>query len=302
MSLIKSNTKWVLFLATSSHNPEDRHIYDLAYGLICLESAGVRHNDIFIYIDGLSQNDSLNYFQIATNKKYTVKPTSDFFHELSTNTYKNVVVFVTGHGSDRGIDAAVPITPYALVNSLKSAPELEHCIVYLGQCFAGVFNYVNAGRDKKKADQHDVDIILVGATNLHESLSSSTEETFLNGNFRWVANLFLLHVFKWIASPHDIDGDGKNTIMDSYKYAGVGSNRRTKQSKYNNFGQMVDAYGNYKLALSNFQAGKSNPATSIKNKLALDAAETQYLHSLTTNYIHQECWILNSYPAQKLEL
>ncbi|EPI4980573.1 hypothetical protein ACS6VG_002497 [Raoultella planticola] len=301
MSLIQSRTKWVLFLSTSEHDPEDRHIQDLVYGLMCLEKAGISSDDIFIYVDGQNRQNIINLFSIATQNQYAISRTDDFFSDLQANVYENLVMFVTGHGSERGIDAAVPITPYMLINALKEAPNLDKVVVYLGQCYAGVFNYVNAGRGRGN-DRHSPDIILIGATNLHESLSSPTQEQFPNGNLLWVANLFLLHVFRWISEPHDIDGDGHNTIMDSYKYAGVGSNRHNKQSKTNSFGDMVDAHVMHKQAAYNAGIRTGNPQTDAQNQLIFMAARSKYFSLLSVNYVHQECWILNSYPAQQIEI
>ncbi|HGY4820408.1 TPA: hypothetical protein ACNV1K_005181 [Klebsiella aerogenes] len=301
MSLIQSRTKWVLFLSTSEHDPEDRHIQDLVYGLMCLEKAGISPTDIFIYVDGQNRQNITNLFSIATQNQYAISRTDDFFSDLQANVYENLVMFVTGHGSERGIDAAVPITPYMLINALKAAPNLDKVVVYLGQCYAGVFNYVNAGRGRGN-DCHSPDIILIGATNLHESLSSSTQEQFPNGNLLWVANLFLLHVFRWISEPHDIDGDGHNTIMDSYKYAGVGSNRQNKESKTNSFGDMVDAHIMHKQAAHNASIRTGNPQADAQNQLIFMAARSKYFSLLSVNYVHQECWILNSYPAQQIEI
>ncbi|MBY6246203.1 hypothetical protein [Citrobacter werkmanii] len=301
MSLIRSNTKWVLFLSSSEPDPEDRHIQDLVYGLMCLESAGISPQNIAIYVDGQNRQNIRNLFSIATANQYSINTADQFFIDLHSNSHDNLVMFVTGHGSESGIDAPVPITPFMLLDALKSAPALDKAIVYLGQCYAGVFNYVNAGRGRGQTQQ-DPDVILIGATNLYESLSSSTQEQFPNGNLHWVANLFLLHVFRWISAPHDIDGDGRNTIMDSYKYAGVGSNRHNKQSKTSRFGQMVDTHALHKQAIQAANVITGNPQTDSQNQLRLMAVRTQYYNLLNVNYIHQECWILNSYPAQQIEI
>ena len=301
MGLIQSRTKWVLFLSSSEPDPEDRHIHDLVHGLMCLESAGISPNDIFIYVDGANRQNIRNLFSIATINQYVIASTDTFFLDLRDNRHENLVMFVTGHGSEAGIDAVVPITPYMLMNALKAAPGLDKVVVYLGQCYAGVFNYVNAGRGRGR-DQNGPDVILIGATNLHESLSSSTQEQFPNGNLHWVANLFLLHVFRWISAPHDIDGDGLNTIMDSYKYAGIGSNKLNKLSKTNSFGQMVDTHIMHKQAVQVASVRTGVPQVDSQNQLRLMAVRSQYYNLLSVNYVHQECWILNSYPAQQIEI
>ncbi|HHF3145269.1 TPA: hypothetical protein ACPJ10_001685 [Vibrio diabolicus] len=303
MSLLNTNTKWVLFLASSEANPEERHILDLVYGLACLEKAGVKPDDIHIYVDGRDRSNISNLFQIASSNSYCIKNTNDFFTEMGSNTYENLALFVTGHGSERGIDAVTPITPHCLLDSLKTAPKLDKAVVYLGQCFAGIFNYVKAGRIGSEAGSGP-DVIFIGATELQESLSSSTAEVFpINPEpISWSANLFLLHVFKWISSPFDVDGDSMHTIMDSYKYAGVMTNRSHKNLKAIEFIRLMDAYGELKNAQGIVNVTSGNAQIDMANKLRLKAIEERYLQSSYINNVHQECWILNSIPAQWIEI
>lgn len=265
-----------------------------------LEKAGISSDDISIYVDGQDRVNISVLFSIASTNKYEIKETSNFFDDLQVNEYENIVMFVTGHGSEMGLDSKAAITPYGLVGALKETNNLEKSIIYLGQCYAGIFNYIRAGRAK---DSSEPEIVLIGATNLHESLSSSTEEVFPSGNaLRWIANLFLLHVFKWISEPHDIDGDNHNTIMDSYKYAGVMTNRSHKKIKSSCFVRMIDQHSEYRDYEKKVQQSTGNVHLDMQNKLSLQAAEEKYLSLLDTNYTHQECWILNSIPAQQIEI
>lgn len=297
MSLTQSKTRWVLFLSASTQDPENRHIYDLAFGLMCLERANIPASQISVYVDGQNRQNIQSLLSVATNQTYVVKLSADFFTDMTKNTDENLMMFVTGHGSEQGIDAAQPITPHMLLNTLKSSPALEKAVVYLGQCYAGVFNYVNAGRGRG-SDFSGPEVIFIGATNLHESLSCSTAEVFPSGEIHWVANLFLLHVFKWISNPVDIDGDGHHTIMDSYKYAGVLSNRSHKKSKANTFSSMIELHAQLKAAHTTASSSTGNAQQDQKNKLTLISIHQQYQEQLGINYVHQECWILNSYPAQ----
>ncbi|MBM6635430.1 hypothetical protein JTF12_13940 [Leclercia adecarboxylata] len=297
MGLIQENTKWVLFLSSSEEDPEHRHILDIAYGIFSLENSGVHQSDIHIYIDGHDRETILELISTATSYNYNIKVTDDFFTDNQYNNYENMVIFVTGHGSINGIDHNPPITPYQLLNTIKSTPNLLKSIVYLGQCYAGVFNYIGAGRAHGKESQRSADVIFIGATNLHESLSTSTTESCLNGDVSWVANLFLLHVFKWISSPIDVDGDNKKTIIDSYKYAGVSSNAMNKGIKIRSFVNSMKLHSQWTIA-QNTHA--SSPTT--QNELSLKAITEQYVGELTINYTHQECWILNAIPAQFIEI
>lgn len=296
MSLLSQRTKWVLFL--SGPNPEERHIWDLVFGLMCLERAGVSHNDIFLYIDD-SMDKLSSFLAMGTTHSYQVKTSEMFFTEASQNIHKNLVMFITGHGSPEGIHGAQPIAPSKLVSTIKGMPSLDNAIVYLGQCYAGLFNYVKAGRAGGGANK-EAEIILIGATNLHESLSHPTKEEFLTDSIAWPANLFLLHVFKWITSPIDVDGDGQITVMDSYKYAGVYSNMSNKRFKTRGFTQMIDQHQEYKKCEAAAKIVTGNWVADMLSELELKAANEKYQNSLNVHYVHQECWILNSYPAQKI--
>lgn len=297
MSLRSERTKWVMFLPCSHNAAELRHVLDLVFGVYCLEQAGVSPQDIFIYIDSPQNSDGL--FELASTHQYTSRPTSDFFSDLDGNTYDNLVMFVTGHGSPYGLDAPTPITPSQLVSSLRAAPNLKNAIIFLGQCFAGTFNYVNAGKSRQEA----LDIILVGATNLHPSLSAGTSEQMLapDLNYPWMANIFLLHVFKWMSSPKDIDGDGVLTIMDAYKYAGVFSNDANKVVKTNGFVNIIDMLNSYMKARDLANNVSEDEQANIDNNVDCQAKYEMYINRLALHHVHQECWILNSRPAQLIE-
>jgi hypothetical protein len=295
MSLIKNKTKWVLFLSSSAAT-EHRHILDLAFGLFCLESAGVKPADVFIYIDGADRSFVDQWLAHGSANSYVAKQSNDFFADQANNSHENMVMFVTGHGGISGIDAQTPITPYALLKCIKSAPNLKHAVLYLGQCYAGIFNYIGAGRKKVDAGSSEPELIIMGATNLHESISSPTQEILANGQMTWAANLFLLHIFKWISNPRDVDGDGKLTVIDSYKYAGAMSNMANKTIKMVSFRRSVDLHNQLILVK---QALSNSPST--QSQLLLQAIEQQYSTLLDVSYVHQECWILNAIPAQFLE-
>ncbi|GAA4791016.1 hypothetical protein [Lysobacter hankyongensis] len=297
MSLTKGNTKWILFLSSSS-DAEERHIWDIAFGLLCLEAAGISPKDIVIYVDGKNRNLISQIISNATRHTYEIKDSIIFFDDQKNNSHENMVMFVTGHGSIDGIDASPPITPFLLIKVIKESPKLECAVVYLGQCNAGIFNYVPAGKYKGSWVEHGPEVILVGATNLHNSLSKSTEENFLNGSVIWVANLFLLYIFKWITAPVDVDGDGQKTIIDSYKYAGVMSHGANKEIKISSFVSSLDLHKEWTTAKEEHEKDPSD----LTIKLKFEASEQKYVNALDARYTHQECWVLNSIPAQKIEI
>ncbi|HEB5191757.1 hypothetical protein [Klebsiella pneumoniae] len=296
MGLLADKTKWVLFLASSSE-PEDRHVSDLAFGIYCLENRGINPADIFIYIDGNNRGNIQKLISVGTNHQYNVKRSSDFFSDCDDNTHDNIVIFITGHGSMHGLDALPPIPPYRLLNRIKTTPDLDRAIVYMGQCYAGIFNYLAAGRQRRSDGKIDPEAIFMGATNLHESISSSTTENINGNDYTWVANLFLLNTFKWISNPFDVDGDGKNTVIDSYKYAGTSSNVMNMSIKMNSFVQSVMLHSQWSTAKTDYELDDQNQT----KLLIYRAYEQQYLSALNINFVHQECWILNSVPAQQVE-
>lgn len=303
MQLRKNNTKWVFFLGVSNgHNPELRHILDLAYGIKCMESHGVQANDIEIYIDGIDRANIAKIIQTGTKNNYNIQYTQDFLNNTNSNTHENSVVFISGHGSHLGIDASITVTPSTLIRSLKNTPNLKKSIVFLGQCYAGTFNYMPA----RKSSQNDADVILIGATDLHSSLSSHTNEIFLNNQtLSWIANVFLLFVFKWLEKPVDIDGDGKYTIMDCYKYAGCMANNFNKANRSYSFEYSIEARDKYKQKKIEYENSRlATPPDIVKETikaLELRQAKDDYTRSCDIYHTHQECWILNSVPAQIIE-
>ncbi|MEM5449108.1 hypothetical protein [Paraburkholderia guartelaensis] len=263
---------------------------------MCLEQAGVSINNIDIYVDGADRVSIDNFIKSGTASPATVKQSNDFFADQANNTHENLVMFVTGHGGLEGIDATPPITPHRLLNSIKSSPNLKQAVVYLGQCYAGIFNYIGAGSKALANGTNDPNVIFIGATNLNESLSHSTSETLVTGLQNWPANLFLLFAFKWFVNPVDVDGDGKHTIIDSYKFAGAISNHLNKQLKAQAFPETHDLQKQWEAAKDAHDHDVS--ATNLAN---LNAAATLYKKHLEIMYVHQECWILNAIPSQQIE-
>ncbi|VVE14560.1 hypothetical protein PPN31114_02829 [Pandoraea pneumonica] len=263
---------------------------------MCLESAGVNIKNIDIYVDGSDRVSIDNFIRSGTASPVTVKQSKDFFIDQKNNTHENLVMFVTGHGGLEGLDANPPITPHGLLNSIKSSPNLKRAVVYLGQCYAGIFNYIGAGSKTLANGEIDPEVILIGATNLHESLSHSTSETLISGPQSWPANLFLLFAFKWFLNPVDVDGDGKYTIIDSYKFAGVISNASNKQLKALAFPKTHDLQKKW-AAANDAHNHDASPTTLAQ----LEAASTLYKKHLEILYVHQECWILNAIPSQRIE-
>lgn len=289
--LIAGPTRWVLFLA-SSGQAEIRHVLDLAFGMYCLEQAGVNASDISVYVDGPDRGSIAREMSQGTASALQVKESHEFFTDVANERAENLVMFVTGHGGWEGIDAPSPIKPYPFLTALKQSTRLKHAIVYFGQCYAGIFNYVGAG----KGASNGVDVIFMGATNLHASISAPTTETLIKGPVPWFANVFLIHVFKWILAPADVDGDGQNTVMDSFKYASALSNDGNLSMK----AQVADNAFSLRAAWEAAKAAHS-ASPSLSLQMAEIAAKDQYFDALTLNHVDQDGWILNAWPAQQIK-
>lgn len=182
MQLLSNDTLWI-FLLASSREVEVRHIYDIAFGVCSLEHKGIKSKNIRLVIDGDKETILANIKNYIENE-YEIYPSSYLKTIIKNSSHNNIVVFVTGHGYfEQGIDAPNPIRPYDLLNNLRCNEVTKNIVIYLGQCYAGIFNYV----DVSKAPN----TMIIGATNLYPSISSVTSTTswalifffsiFLNG-------------------------------------------------------------------------------------------------------------------------
>lgn len=296
MGLIAEKTRWI-FLLASDTEPDERHIYDITNGVFTLESVGVNHCDIEIYIDGKDKSRILKFLEDGAESPFTIHNSSELFTTLQANTSKNIVIFVTGHGSHLGINNS--IKPFPLINAIRTAPGIERGVIYLGQCFAGVFNFMKVGNESGFAP-----IVIIGATNLYNSISHDLSIPLRHGTKSWVANVFLAALFESIKQKTDIDGDGKYTVMDSYKYAGSITNIINKQRKCISFDAPSDLKRKKeeieKKIAEKTASDPSSPDLAILN-LTLIGIKTRLDSTLDVQYNHQESWVLNAFLAQDIE-
>lgn len=302
MSLLSEKTNWV-FLLASGDEPEERHIYDIAFGVFCLEKKGISPENLTLIIDGENRTRINSLISNATDYNYSILRSNDLYNHFKGNTFTNIVLFVTGHGNIDGIAGPNPLKPYPLIQAIKNSPGLILGVIYLGQCYAGIFNYMNVAKKEDCGQLIKPPLILIGATNLFNSISAATQEDFLHQPKNWVANLFLLYLFKWILEPQDVDGDGKFTIMDSYKFAGALSNDSNKQIKGNGFLQPFSELSKITELQSQIdKTKKESPSSSQITflELELSATRKKFENALDIQFNHQESWILNSIPAQEI--
>lgn len=309
MSLRTEKTGWIFILGSHNGTIEDRFLYDVAYGVLCLEKSGIDAKDILLFID----EDVEDFLKIASPFKHLAFKTNQISAILPTLTeYDNFLLFVTGHGDESSIIACNPIRPHELVECVRSLQTLKNAIIFLGQCYAGIFNYLDVRKNKQDFDCPEV--IIIGATNFAPSISSTTREMFFDGNSRsWIANLFFIGLFSWFISPKDVDGDSKTTVMDSFKWTSTMINRLETQRKAGTFYDTIQSVVNSKQHLERIdkqivalRAIPDSPDTASLRQVALLELQKQviwdkYILDATLHLNQQQPWILNAIPAQSIE-
>lgn len=287
----KNNTAWIFIAAGNS---EARHIWDILWGVTVLKIKGIKDSQIFIFSDFAHMNKNLETFAITQNifhakyLKSEVQKIIDFDH---------LVMVVTGHGNHHGLPVSgSKLTPSDLVEAIRSCQNLKSGTLILGQCYAGVFNYLPASKEPE--------IVIMGATNLHSSLSSTINLNFPihspNSSYilnSWLANIFLFYIFEWFLNPIDIDGDGKYTLADLYKYAGVQSNQHLLSLKT----KLAMTYDKWCIdAKKKIEDHESKAA--VLTEIELKSIHEQLNNNLTNLYLHQEPWLLHANLARAINI
>ncbi|HHU87754.1 MAG TPA: hypothetical protein GXZ38_00125 [Spirochaetales bacterium] len=297
-------------MGASSGIVEERFIFDTVFGINALNKSGIPMENIRILIDSQGQ-DALRQKLSSLLGIENVELCGTISLErllLEEKNYKSLVFFINGHGNHECLMAEIPIKPSVLIKYIKNATHFERAVVYLGQCFAGIFNY----QPVAKIDNEGCDIVIVGATNLSASISISTSENFGLERVSWVANLFLMGLFVWFQHPIDIDGDDRLTVADSYKFAGSYVNRALHTGNKNTFPNLlvdlVQAVTKYK----NLTIEKNRKKFYVGGVELVDLpieleqkAMREKIDNLSSQVAillnRQEAWILNAIPAQQIE-
>jgi hypothetical protein len=114
----------------------------------------------------------------------------------------------------------------------------------------------------------------------------------------WVANIFMTHFFGWLGSPTDVDGDGRITLVDAYRYAGAASNNQLKEAKVVLFEEAQRVSAALKSARAKVVA---TPVDIAAKKAEVDAHQEKLQQVLGSLYLHQEPWVLNANVARDVE-
>lgn len=144
-------------------------------------------------------------------------------------------------------------------------------------------------------------IVIIGATNLFLSMSNKSTENSVT----WAANAFLLYLFQWIRSPVDIDGDGKLTIMDAYKFAGAFCNQSNIASRTDNIFAIINVRDEIKAKMVEkdilVKTNPTSPQITVLDNI-INTLAKNCIDALGNSINHQEAWILNAVPPQSIEL
>lgn len=259
-------------------------------------------DNILVFIDQPSGASFISASSIPTSIR--VHELNSLEKELNKLRVKKLSIVVTGHGGHNGISATQDISPCSLLNLIKGFSGVEYAFVLLGQCFAGTFNYLEARKvDASNNKIIPPEICIVGATELDYSISLEIDLKNLNSSMIdsfsctevWSANIFLLFFMLCVADPVDTDGDGSNTILDAYKFAGIHTNQVLRSLKTN-------ALREIQVKLMNMinQISKDQASNDLVFQDLMDKAQQELLLSLEVVLTSQKPWILHANLGRKL--
>lgn len=272
---ICSNTKF-LFIVTSSGKVEDRFLYDVELFIKIIKSKGVNVSNVIVATD---VQESTVLAKCPDMQGAMFISSSQLLQTINVIDCDNLIILADCHGSIHGIDAQSPIMPHPLTESIKNNSALKNTIVFFGQCYAGIYNWVDLRQD-------DMNIVYLGATGCDSSLSYGVS------GIPWSANISLVAFGQWLLNPIDIDGDGLFTVMDLYKYISCFTNSITDEIEKKQTADLVDAKVELKLAMKD-----QGNLTDMMMQLEREAVEA------LGSYIvpHQVPWLLNAFSAQKIQ-
>ncbi|WP_143518030.1 hypothetical protein [Pseudomonas sp. PIC25] len=285
------NTCWIFI--SDSH--EVRHTYDVIHAAWVLRARGVNSTAIKFFTD--DPQAAMYTSAFGCPDPLPIASLNAEFQNL--DGFTNLFVVVTGHGNVDGIGCqTVKIAPDHLVSAVRTAPGLKLVVIVLTQCFAGVFNFIDA---RKKPP-----IVMLGATNL--SISLSTQITLNNPVIGiggallsgWVANSFMFYLFRWIAAPRDIDGDGRISLLDAYKYAGAAAVSEIANIKPYIFMHAQKLTTEYKQLESDIADGRKpdNPFNQLELKTKISSLH----NSVSSLHAGQESWLLHADLARRTDI
>lgn len=305
--MLGSDSHWCIVSGHSDLND----IKDIFFAVTCLKTAGVRNDHIHIFASlNVSQAspDRLRCSDLKNILQHIWYLPGDFPSVISKIKGRNLTVVVAGHGSEYGIATDPVISPEMMASTLLSKRCFKRVLVVFGQCFSGVFNWTNVRRkNKKKAVEAcflggsgltvftAFDLLKLGKQNNRfltlESLNVLQKLMTQYKFGSWPVNYFLFQFFSWVLKPRDLDGDGKNTALDAFKYVSILSNENASLVAGFRLSHAVDQIVKHRLD----SVASNNPWDSVV-KISQDQMEKDLADSL----MPQDPWILNAHEARRI--
>lgn len=318
MTLYKSNTQWV-FLCAIFHEKKDktRHLKDLSFAVFSLLSKNIPKENIQIIID--TQHTCSDHFVNEILTKFKIGSVTDFYNAISGIDKEHLVLTVIGHGDENGIGTEFPLKPYPLLNAINTNNNILTASIILGQCYAGVFNYLDTLKKEKSAHKKEYSSIsIIGASHLNSSLSGKIEIGIGEENIIWTANIFLFNFYYWILMPVDIDGDSRCALIDAFKYAGSRTSKKLIEMKRKMFfiinemnidlAKLVEEIDELDRRLKLKDKNGDDTLFTIVDERDLKQKKMQhqsmkdlYDTYIDLSYINQDPWILNESAAREIE-
>jgi hypothetical protein len=315
MNLLGENTLWIFI----SGSDEERFIDDIRFGLDILQDKNISLENIKVFIDG-EKNIIESSFANAEliPKIFSIKSLEN---ELRKKPYKNVILFTTGHGDENGLQGEQALPSFKLIEFVRSIPGLQSGLLVIGQCYAGVFHYMDAETTPK--------LCIIGSTGFEVSLSlesnsivntlkkiastQGNEQVFLPHGLKiknWKANIFLFFFFIWLHEPKDIDGNNELTVMDAYKFASIRTNMILCDQKCQTtffIQESINSYNEFFKALSKIYPSveeypdETNSLFREHLQLNVSSEKQRIDKQLQVLYTQHEPFVLNSRLAQELK-
>ncbi len=285
------NTQWV-FMLTSAENPEDRHLNDIVFGIKVLIKKEVPISNISLIIDG-NRSDIIQKMAPLIDNTKRIYCYSELEELILSIEKENIIFCVTGHGSINGIDSDPPIKPYDFLHTLRIKSNAKRVFLLLGQCYAGIFSYLRVTHCNRKNGKKTPQTVIIGATKISESISIS----YSFESVAWLANIMFLAFFSWLNIPQDIDGDGKYSFMDAFKYITYIINTTCYTLEKKQYIETVRLTHQYKEILEQFQSIPISEM-SLDKQIEKHSIEKR----LEEHIIHQEPWIVNTNIALNTDL
>lgn len=295
-TLDRDTSGWIFF----SDSDEPRHLFDIVLGVHVLRTKGIPAAHIHVCTSHIAATNHLTPYGITN-----LHALDQLERVLRDLRCASIVLVVGGHGVVEGIGQAGRVaSPAEVISVVRAAPSVQVGIIVLAQCFAGVFNLLDATSKPP--------LVLIGATNLNNSISTSITLgkplAFADGSpgvQSWMANLFSSSFFSWLDHQPDVDGDGKRTIMDAYKFAGAMSNQQLLTVKSGLYVEATRIGDQLKLLQQqkSVQLKPSTPDEVTERRrldMALKATAQRLQDTLKMLYLHQEPWILNARLARRI--